>query len=144
MQSWWFCVQLTLSAGVSSSRVIVMLTWTGNDVHQTLSNTMQQISGTITYLHYVISTSASRYRKMFVSMRFVSASHISIKLYWCNILRYSIDKVLLDPFNPSPYTPTHIQWRCMSVIVWPLDIRNVLRPEWGCYLNVGGAREVVR
>ncbi len=42
-----FCVQLTLSAGIGSSPVVVMVIWTGNDVNHVLNNTMQQISGAI-------------------------------------------------------------------------------------------------
>ncbi len=62
-------MQLTLSAGISSSHVIVMLTWTGNDVHHTLSNTMQQISGTSYSISYVILKSVVLLQHL-ESMRF--------------------------------------------------------------------------
>ncbi|XP_064398654.1 hepatocyte growth factor receptor-like isoform X2 [Halichondria panicea] len=39
--------QLTLSPGVGSFPVVVMVTWTGNDINHTLSNTMQQLSVTL-------------------------------------------------------------------------------------------------
>ncbi len=46
--------------------------------------------------------------------------------------------------SPPHTTHTHMQWRCMIVVIWPVDVQNVLRPEWGQSSHVDGVGVVVR